>query len=129
MNLDETFPEELSQQQVMAMVAAAEARKSKMVALMIAIGAHVVLIGGLLFVVFGEVLERQPNLIISAPYTPLEQLKPAKKRFGSGEGAEACCALRIHEQGDRCSKCGERHSNAYRGGVRRGYRQFRDRVW
>ncbi|MDF1787394.1 MAG: hypothetical protein P1U82_16120, partial [Verrucomicrobiales bacterium] len=79
MNLDETFPEELSQQQVMAMVAAAEARKSKMVALMIAIGAHVVLIGGLLFVVFGEVLERQPNLIISAPYTPLEQLKPAKK--------------------------------------------------
>ena len=79
MNLDETFPEELSQQQVMAMVAAAEARKSKMVALMIALGAHVLLIGALLFVVFGEVLERQPNLIISAPYTPLEQLKPAKK--------------------------------------------------
>lgn len=79
MNLDDTFPEELSQQQVMAMVAAAESRRSKIVALMVAIGAHVVLIGALLFVVFGEVLQPEPSLIISAPYTPVEQLKPVKK--------------------------------------------------
>ena len=79
MNLDDPFPEEASRQQVMAMVAAAEARKSKLIALMIAIAAHILLIGGLIFVVFGDVLVSEPNLIISAPYNSVEQLKPTKK--------------------------------------------------
>lgn len=79
MHLDDTATEHLTQHQVMEMVAAAEARKSKMIALMVAIWAHVLLVGGLVYMVFGEAFVREPNLIISAPYSPVEQLKPTKK--------------------------------------------------
>ena len=72
---------ELTREQVMALVAAAEARKSKMIALLIAIGIHLLLIGGLVYVVFGETLVKEPTLIISAPNSPVEQLQPRKKEL------------------------------------------------
>ncbi len=71
--------ESLHQQQVMDLVAAEEARKSKILALLVAIGAHVLLIGALVYVVFGETMVREPNLIISAPHSAVEQLRPTKK--------------------------------------------------
>ncbi len=72
---------ELTQEQIMAMVAAAQARKSKMVALLIAIGAHLVLIGALVYVVFGEPFAQEPSLIIAAPHSAEEQLEPTKKEL------------------------------------------------
>ena len=78
MSLEDTTPQ-LTQEQVMAMVAAAEARKSKMIALLIATGAHLVLVGALVYIVFGEPIVEEPTLIISAPSSPVEQLEPRKK--------------------------------------------------
>lgn len=81
MTLDDPLDGDLSQEQVMALVAAAEARKSKMIALLIAIAAHVVLVGGLVYAVFARPLPPEPTLIIAAPSSPVEQLQPRKKEL------------------------------------------------
>lgn len=75
----DSYSQPHSQHEVVEMIAAAQARRSKIVALMVAIGAHLALVGALVFIVFGEVFVREPSLIISAPYAPVEQLRPAKK--------------------------------------------------
>lgn len=78
-SFDDTASVPLTQSEVMELVAAAQARRSKIIALLVALGAHLLLVGALLFIVFGEVFVREPSLIISAPYSPVEQLRPTKK--------------------------------------------------
>ncbi len=77
--LEESGPEQLTQHQVMEMLAQAQARRSKIIALLVALGAHLVLVGALVMIVFGEVFVREPSLIVSAPYAPVEELRPTKK--------------------------------------------------
>lgn len=76
---DVSGSEPMTQQQVMDLLAAAQARRSKIVALLVALAAHVALVAVLVMLVFGEVFVREPSLIIAAPYSHVEELRPTKK--------------------------------------------------
>lgn len=78
-SLDHASTHTLTQSEMMELVAAAEARRSKLIALLVALAAHILLVSALLFIIFGEVFVREPSLIVSAPYTPVEDLRPQKK--------------------------------------------------
>ena len=88
--------QKLAQDEMMHLVAAAEARKSKMIAFITALVAHVLLLGAFVFVVWGKGLSKKPDLIVSAPYAPVEQLrleKPSPVHFKADRPAEPSSSM------------------------------------